>query len=138
MKDGVSARIPDKTRSGDTIGSTTFEESSLSTLPPRWWSASFSYFVATASASSVHVQAYPKASTIQFVFRLPITERFVVRFLILVTFGHCEKYMSLIIFTAALLAVARIVEQFEVELDFAAYRPVGAVALRSSRYRSVD
>ena len=40
-----------------------------------------------------------------------------------------KKYMSLIIFTAALLAVARIVEQFEVELDFAAYRPVGALAL---------
>ena len=46
-----------------------------------------------------------------------------------VTIGHCEKYMSLIIFTAALLAAARIVEQFEVELDFAAYRPVGALAL---------
>ena len=39
--------------------------------------------------------------------------------------------MSLIIFTAALLAVARIVEQFEVELDFAAYRPVGVAVPRN-------
>ena len=47
--------------------------------------------------------------------------------------------MSLIIFTAALLAVARIVEQFEVELDFAAYKPVGALALDPcSVGRSVD
>ena len=83
VKYGVSARIPDKTRSGDTIVSTTFEESSLSTLPPRWWSASFSYFVATASAPRVRVQAYPKASTTQFVFQLPITEEVEVRYLVI-------------------------------------------------------